>query len=89
MTFSLSQSSGGYPSFTDTWRGAMGALESYGGSEDGSGQLDLISAMLGLSFNRRFNGVFLLPFAKLAVRSSDIDGTVERLKAASAHCVGP
>ena len=43
--------------------------------------------MLGLSFNRRFNGVFLLPLAKLAVRFSDIDGTVERLKAASAHDV--
>ena len=43
--------------------------------------------MLGLSFNRRFNGVFLLPLAKLAVMFSDIDGTVERLKAASAHDV--
>ena len=87
MTFSLSQSSGGYPSFTDTRRGARGALESYVESEDGSGQLELIGAMLGLSFNRRFNGLFLLPLAKLAVMFSDIDGTVERLKAASAHDV--
>jgi pimeloyl-ACP methyl ester carboxylesterase len=62
------------------------ALETYGKSpQDEASQRRLVSAMLGLSFNKRSNRVFILPFAKIAVRFSSISGTIEQMKAISTH----
>lgn len=48
-------------------------------------QRKVISAMLALSFNNRFNRIFILPFAKIAIRFYSPTGIAEQMKAVSTH----
>lgn len=62
------------------------ALEAFQRSpQDEASLRKLMSAMLEFSLNTRFNRVFILPFAKIAIRLSSVGGTVEQLKAVSTH----
>ena len=62
------------------------AMEAFEKSpQDERSQRRLIGAMAGLSFNAWSNRVFILPFAKIAIRFLPITGTVEQMKAVSTH----
>ena len=54
-------------------------------SQNKASQRKVISAMLGLSFNSRFNRIFVLPFAKIAIRFYSPAGIAEQMKAVSTH----
>jgi 3-oxoadipate enol-lactonase len=62
------------------------AMETYGkSSQNEVSQRRLISTMLDLSFNTWSNRVFILPFAKIAIRFFSIAGITEQMKAVSTH----
>lgn len=62
------------------------ARETYGkSSQNEASQRRLISAILDLSFNTWSNRVFILPFAKIAIRFYSITGITEQMKAVSTH----
>jgi len=62
------------------------ALEAYErSSRDVVSLRSLASVFIDLSFNKKFYGVLLLPFMKIAIRFSAITGFVEQLEAILTH----
>jgi 3-oxoadipate enol-lactonase len=62
------------------------AMEAYAKSpQNGASQRKLFSAVLDLSFNTWSNRVFILPFAKIAVRFYSTTGMAEQMRAISTH----